>query len=111
MITEQGRKFIDNGGNSAGYLDLRPEIVSEIDAALEALTDDVAPAILGGEDGFSVAFGIKDDTVTFRWTWTRLGERPREKEFRYHPCSETKEAFVNEIKAYFFDLCISLANL
>ena len=98
------------GMNTAGLLDERPDIMSIVDCALEALTDDLIPAILSEDDKFTISYEIVNETITFAWNWESR-EMQNMQSFRYNPCVETAEAFISTVKAYFFDLAVMLANL
>lgn len=99
-----------NGMNEALILSKREDILDEIVFALEAFTDDILPAI--GENGFTITPSIPDsypNKLVLTWGWKRLQKR-LEKEFVFHVV-DTKEDFINEVKAYLFDLTISIINL
>ena len=98
------------GINEALILEKRKDILDEILLALEAFTDDILPAI--GENTFTITPSIADNypnKLVLTWEWKRL-QRRIEKEFIFHVV-DTKEGFINEIKAYLFDLTISIINL
>ena len=93
------------GMNEALMLAKREDILDEIALALEAFTDDILPAV--GESTF-----IPDETsnkLVLTWEWKRLQKRIS-KEFTLNVI-KTKEDFINEVKAYLFDLIISIVNL
>lgn len=98
------------GMNEALMLARREDILDEIALALEAFTDDILPAV--GESAFTITPSIADNypnKLVLTWEWKRL-QRRIEKEFIFHVV-DTKEGFINEIKAYLFDLTISIINL
>lgn len=106
MITYQAIK----GMNTAGLLDERRDVMSIIGCAMEALTDDLIPAILSKDDKFTISYEIVNETITFAWNW-KSREMHNSQSFHYSPCAEPAEAFIATVKAYFFDLCVMLANL
>jgi hypothetical protein len=98
------------GMNEALMLAKREDILDEIALALEAFTDDILPAV--GESTFTIEPSIPDETsnkLVLTWEWKRLQKRIS-KEFTLNVVS-TKEDFINEVKAYLFDLIISIVNL
>lgn len=98
------------GMNEALILEKRKDILDEILLALEAFTDDILPAI--GENTFTITPSIADNypnKLVLTWEWKRLQKRIS-KEFTLNVVS-TKEDFINEVKAYLFDLIISIVNL
>lgn len=98
------------GMNEALMLARREDILDEIALALEAFTDDILPAV--GESTFTIEPSIPDETsnkLVLTWEWERLQKRIS-KEFTLNVVS-TKEDFINEVKAYLFDLIISIVNL
>ena len=101
------------GVNTAGLLDTRTDIMSVIDCAMEALKDDLIPAILS-EDfefmKFKISYEIVNDTITFAWNWESR-ELHNQQQFRFSPITETAEAFISKIKGYFFDLSVMIANI
>lgn len=61
---------------------------------------------------FTIEPSIPDETsnkLVLTWEWKRLQKRIS-KEFTLNVVS-TKEDFINEVKAYLFDLIISIVNL
>lgn len=99
-----------NGVNTAGLLDLRPDIMNVIECVLEAFTDDLVPGILSKDDQFIISYEILNETLTFNWTW-KSRDMHSTQSFHYSPCAEPAEAFIATVKAYFFDLCVMLTNL
>lgn len=98
------------GMNEALMLARREDILDEIALALEAFTDDILPAV--GESTFTIEPSIPDETsnkLVLTWEWKRLQKRIS-KEFTLNVVS-TKEDFINEVKAYLFDLIISIVNI
>ena len=98
------------GMNEALMLARREDILDEIALALEAFTDDILPAV--GESAFTIEPSIPDETsnkLVLTREWKRLQKRIS-KEFTLNVVS-TKEDFINEVKAYLFDLIISIVNL
>lgn len=79
---------------------------------VEALQDDLVPAVLGADsESFKLSYRVRMDfkSVLFTWTWDRLGDEARVVEFALE--NGDYDALLSEIKAYFFDLCVMLANL
>lgn len=111
MITEIGQWLIENHGNTAGLLDLRPDIMSEIDEDVGAFVDKLIPSILGdAAEGFFITYTVKDETITFNWRLKLLGIE-RTNKFKYSPCVETKEGFIDKIRAYLFNMCVALQEV
>lgn len=87
--------------------------IGSLEIALEAFTDDIVPAILGNKaDGFKITYNVCDDCkgVEFEWAWDRLGDEPRRRKFAKRG-KRSNSDLLDEIKAYFFDLSVMLANL
>lgn len=102
------------GMNEALMLAKRKDILDEIVLALEAFTDDILPAV--GESTFTIKPSIPHETsnkLVLTWEWKRQSifqQRRISKEFTLNVVS-TKQDFINEVKAYLFDLIISIVNL
>lgn len=86
------------------------DVIGAVELSMEALTDDLVPAIIGDEGGFFIGCRYLDDGIVFTWSWNRLGIEERKQEFKIKP-GETEAQFRNKVDAYFFALCIMLANL
>ena len=89
-------------------LEKETSVLADINLALEALTDDLVPAILGDEGDFHITYDVKENELTFSWTWgSREMKNTQKLDYTYRNPTE----FMRMVKTYFFDLCIMLANL
>lgn len=86
------------------------DVIQAVDLSMEALTDDLVPAIIGDEGGFFICCKMLHDGIRLTWSWQRLGIDEKQKEFKIEP-GETADQFKAKVDAYFYALCIMLANL
>jgi hypothetical protein len=85
-------------------------ILDKLNLSLEAFTDDLAPAFK--QRGFSIELLLDKDAnnvLYIHWTWDDI-EKDHEEKFIFN-VTNTEENYINRVKAYLFDLLVSLANL
>ena len=86
------------------------EKLEQLSLVLEAFQDDVIPAL--GTKGFSISMDISNkaaNIMVVSWSWRHIEKEVR-KEFKLSG-SDSAEDFVQRVKAYLFDLIITLINL
>lgn len=96
--------------NGALILNRRRDIMEKVDAVLEAFNDDILSAI-GGSD-FHISYEVPKNypnKVIVTWEWERL-QTTNTQDFIFS-VNNTAEDFVNRIKAYLFDLIVTIINL
>ena len=86
------------------------DVLGAVNLSMEALTDDLVPAILGDEGGFSIDYMALEDGLLFTWSWDHLGDLKHYEAIGIR-VGDTEEIFKSRVDAYFFALCIMLANL
>lgn len=99
--------------NEANILtsDYNKELAEKIFVIKEEFEDDILPAIKKKND-FKIKFETDEteEVLIIKWNW-KSRQMERAQEFRRQAQAETEEAYINSIKAYFFNLVIMLLNL
>lgn len=98
--------------NEALILRRRQDIMDELNLALEAFRDDILPALHMADD---VTIDIMPDdsasnTLIVSFQMKGITARTTERRFDFQVV-DTAENFVNRVKAYLYDIIISVINL
>jgi hypothetical protein len=88
------------------------ELIENLLLIKEEFVEDILRKLKSKND-FEVDFEVDDNDESILkvvWSWNSR-KMQNEKAFRLQAQAETKEAFLNKVKCYFFDLIIMIINL
>ena len=105
MITKKGR-----GLNEAMFLDGHKDMMELIAIRFEEFTDDLLPLFFEKPNQFYIRYRTIDDVLKIEWEWPGM-QISRIEEYRYQPCVESEQMFVNRIAAFLYGLLVFIANM
>ena len=88
----------------------RKELQNDVDVFINAMNDNIAPAILGPDTDFCIDWvaGHRNLYIVWEWPGKHLGSG---KVIRFNEESETEEEILNRMKGYLIDLVVMLTDL
>ena len=96
--------------NEAELLDLHKDMMDLIAIRFEEFTDDLLPLFFKKPNQFYIRYHTIDDVLKIEWEWPAMMISKIE-EYRYQPCVETEQIFVNRIAAFLYSLLVFIANM
>lgn len=106
--------MIETRQNEANLINYKhnKELIENLLLIKEEFVDDILSEFKSKND-FEIDFEVDDNdesVLKVVWSWNSR-KMQNEKIFRLQTQAETKEAFLNKVKCYFFDLIIMIINL
>ena len=105
MISQKATKR-----NEAELLDLHKDMMELIAIRFEEFTGDLLPLFFKKPNQFYIRYRTIDDVLKIEWEWPGM-QISRIEEYRFQPCVETEQIFVNRIAAFLYSLLVFIANM
>ena len=96
--------------NEAELLDLHKDMMELIAIRFEEFTDDLLPLFFKKPNQFYIRYLTIDDVLKIKWEWPAM-KISKIEEYRFQPCVETEQIFVNRIAAFLYSLLVFIANM